>query len=438
MPRRAHIITYGCQMNVHDSDVMMRTLEGLGWGRAAGPEDADLVLVNSCCVRQSAEERALGTLSDLGRHKSARPEMLIGVMGCLPEQPDAVTRLFRRVPHLDLVMGTGQIGQVGAILAEAEVSAGPVVHVSEDWLVPPEPPSTAEAPLRAYVNISFGCDNWCTFCIVPYVRGPQRSRPPEAIVAEVRRLVRGGTREVCLLGQNVNNYGQDLPEMPTFADLLGALDGLAGLWRLRYTSPHPKDFTPDVLERHRTGRTLCPQLHMPAQSGSDAVLERMERGYRRDQYLDLVQRARRTIPDCAITTDLIVGFPGETEEEFRQTLSLAEEVRFDKAHTFMYSPRPGTAAATMAGQVPLAERRERLARLNAVTDRTAAEANAAEVGRTRRVLVEGPSRKDPRRLTGRTPQNRIVVLDGAADLVGQEVEVRIERANSFTLFGRPV
>lgn len=434
----AHIITYGCQMNAHDSDVMMRTLAGLGYQSAARAEDADLILVNTCCVRDSAEQHAFGKLGELRRLKEARPGTMLGVMGCLPQEPEAVGRLLRLAPHLDLILGTNQLGEVGAILAEAESARTTVVHVSEDWFTPEVPPSPASAPLKAYVNISFGCDNWCTFCIVPHTRGPERSRPLEAIVEEVRRLVARGTREVTLLGQNVNSYGRNLPRPVGFEDLLAALDEIEDLWRIRYTSPHPADFTPALVRQIARSRAVCPQFHMPAQSGSDSVLARMERGYTRERYLAIVDAIRTEVPGAAISTDLIVGFPGETEAEFEDTLRLCERVGFDRAHTFMYSPRQGTRAAMMPDQVPLFVKRQRLHRLNQATDGSSLAANRAEVGAVREVLVEGPSKKDPSRLSGRTPQNRIVVFEGAAALVGRRLPVRIVGANTWTLFGEPI
>jgi tRNA-2-methylthio-N6-dimethylallyladenosine synthase len=436
--RTAHIITYGCQMNAHDSDVMLRTLEGLGYRSVDRADDADLILVNTCCVRDSAEQHAFGKLGELRRVKERRPGTLIGVMGCLPQEPEAVGRLLRLAPHLDLVLGTNQLGEIGEILAEAEGASAPVVHVSEDWFTPAAPPAPRTPPLKAFVNISFGCDNWCTFCIVPHTRGPERSRPLEEIVTEVRALVAGGTREVTLLGQNVNSYGHDLARPVGFEDLLAALDGIEGLWRIRYTSPHPADFTPALVDFIARSRSVCPQFHMPVQSGSDAVLARMERGYTRRRYLDLVAAIRRALPDAALSTDIIVGFPGESEAEFEETLTLCEEVGFDRAHTFMYSPRQGTKAAAMTDQVPLFVKRQRLRRLNEVTDRLSLEHNRAEVGLVREVLVEGPSKKDPSRLTGRTPQNRIVVFEGPTALVGRLVPVRITAANTWTLFGEPL
>jgi tRNA-2-methylthio-N6-dimethylallyladenosine synthase len=436
--RSAHIITYGCQMNAHDSDVMMRTLEGLGYRSAARAEDADLILVNTCCVRDSAEQHAFGKLGELKRVKEARPGTLLGVMGCLPQEPEAVGRLMRLAPHLDLILGTNQMGDVGEILAEAESATATVVHVTEDWFTPDAPPAPRSAPLKAYVNISFGCDNWCSFCIVPHTRGPERSRPLEAIVAEVRGLVERGTREVTLLGQNVNSYGRNLADPIAFEDLLAALDEVDGLWRIRYTSPHPADFTPALVRQIARSRAVCPQFHMPAQSGSDSVLGRMERGYTRERYLGIVDAIRSEVPAAAISTDLIVGFPGESEAEFEDTLELCERVGFDRAHTFMYSPRQGTRAALMPDQVSLFVKRQRLHRLNQVTDASSLQNNRSEVGEVREVLVEGPSKKDPSRLSGRTPQNRIVVFEGGAALVGRRVPVRIVGANTWTLFGEPL
>lgn len=433
--KRAHIITYGCQMNAHDSDVMMRTLTGLGYAATDSPDGADLVLVNTCCVRDTAEQKVFGKLGELKRVKDRNPGQLLGVMGCLPQEPEAVGRLLRLAPHLDLVLGTNQMSEVGEILVEAESSLEPVVHVSEDWTLPPSPPRTARAPLRGYVNISFGCDNWCTFCIVPHTRGPERSRPLREIVREVESLVARGTREVTLLGQNVNSYGHDLMDPVGFEDLLAALDSIDGLWRIRYTSPHPADFTPKLVEQIARSRAVCEQFHMPLQSGSDTVLARMERGYTRERYRDLLSNIRRQVPEAAISTDIIVGFPGETEGEFEETLELSREIRFDRAHTFMYSPRQGTRAAVMPGQVSAFEKRQRLRRLNAVTDQSSLERNREELGRVREVLVDGPSKKDPSRLSGRTRQNRIVVFEGPAGLTGSLQEVAITSVNTWTLFG---
>lgn len=435
-PRRAHIITYGCQMNAHDSDVMMRTLEGLGYTAQDTPDGADLVLVNTCCVRDSAEQKVFGKLGELKRVKDRNPGQLLGVMGCLPQEPEAVGRLLRLAPHLDLVLGTNQMSEVGEVLVEAETASAPVVHVSEDWTMPPPPPGVAQAPLRTFVNISFGCDNWCSFCIVPHTRGPERSRPMGEIVAEVRSLVAKGTREVTLLGQNVNSYGHDLMDPVGFEDLLTALDAIPALERIRYTSPHPADFTPKLVRQIAASRAVCEQFHMPLQSGSDTVLARMERGYTRARYLGLVQAIRDEVPEAAISTDIIVGFPGETEAEFEETLDLCRTVRFDRAHTFMYSPRQGTKAAGMPDQISAFDKRQRLRRLNEVTDRSSLERNLEEVGRTREVLVDGPSKKDGSRLSGRTRQNRIVVFEGPQSLAGALAEVEITSANTWTLFGQ--
>jgi len=413
-PRTYAIRTFGCQMNEHDSQRAAGLLEAVGYRPADDPLRADLVLLNTCAVRENADERLYGTLGHLRAVKAARLEegrdLTIVVGGCLAQKDG--DRVAERAPWVDVVYGTHNLGRLPELLARADADHLPVVELLETLEVFPSAlPSRRGVRHHAWVAISVGCDNACTFCIVPALRGPERSRPVAEIVAEVRALVAEDVVEVTLLGQNVNSYGRDLGGRPLFADLLRALGDVEGLHRVRFTSPHPHDFTPDVLDAMAAVPNVMPHLHLPLQSGSDRVLRDMRRSYRRGRYLDLVARTRELIPEAALTTDVIVGFPGETEEDFLATLAVVEEVRFDQAFTFRYSPRPGTAAAEMVDRfVPDDVVADRYARLDArVRDHSRA-AHERLVGTDRELLVEGPSRTDPTRWSGRTPGNHLVHL----------------------------
>jgi tRNA-2-methylthio-N6-dimethylallyladenosine synthase len=434
----AHIVTYGCQMNENDSEVMLAYLEEMGYEWCPVAEDADLVMVNSCCVRKSAEDRALGRVGELKRVKDQRPSMFIGLTGCMPQQPGRAEEIARRAPHLNLVMGTHNLARFPELALKAANSAATVVEIA------PEPDQLPAFPrgqvpgarVSAWVTILRGCDKRCTYCIVPYVRGREMSRPLDEIVSEVQTLVGQGVREVSLLGQNVNAYGKDRPQDGvTFGGLLRRLEEVDGLWRIRYTTSHPRDFTQDMIDTIAASKKVSDHFHLPAQSGANAMLKRMARGYLIDRYLDLIHRVRAAIPEATLTTDLIVGFPGESEADFEQTLQLVEEVRFDRSYMFMYSPRRGTPAADFPDQVPLAVKQQRLARLMEVQDRISLEKNQRLVGRTVQVLVEGPSPKRPEVLTGRAFDNRTVLFPGDVALTGTLVPVRLLTAHTWTMLG---
>jgi tRNA-2-methylthio-N6-dimethylallyladenosine synthase len=420
-PRTYAVRTFGCQMNEHDSERAAGILEAVGYRRAEDPLDADLVLLNTCAVRENADERLYGTLGHLKGIKEARADegrdLTIVVGGCLAQKDGAA--VAERAPWVDVVYGTHNLGNLPDLLARADADHLPVVEMLETLEVFPSAlPAQRGIRHHAWVAISVGCDNTCSFCIVPALRGPERSRTVGDILAEVQGLVADDVVEVTLLGQNVNSYGRDLDGRARFADLLRMLGDVDGLRRVRFTSPHPRDFTPDVLEAMAGTANVMPHLHLPLQSGSDRVLRDMRRSYRRDRYLELVDRTRALLPDASLTTDIIVGFPGETEEDFLDTLDVVERVRFDQAFTFQYSPRPGTDAATMVDRFvdpdAVAHRYQRLEVLVRAHSR---EAHARLVGRQVELLVEGPSRTDPARWSGRDPANHLVHLPAPSDRI---------------------
>jgi len=419
-PRTYAVRTFGCQMNEHDSQRAAGLLEAVGYRAAEDPERADLVLLNTCAVRENADERLYGTLGHLKALKDERRaeggSLTIVVGGCLAQKDGAA--LAERAPWVDVVYGTHNLGNLPDLLARADADHLPVVELLETLEVFPSAlPARRGVRHHAWVAISVGCDNSCTFCIVPTLRGPERSRPLDEVEAEVRGLVADDVVEVTLLGQNVNSYGRDLAGRALFAELLVRLGAIEGLERVRFTSPHPHDFTLDVLEAMASTPNAMPHLHLPLQSGSDAVLRAMRRSYRRERYLELVERTRTMLPGAALTTDIIVGFPGETEDDFAATLDVVERVRFDGAFTFQYSPRPGTDAAGMVDRFVdpdvVADRYRRLEERVRAHSR---EAHERLVGSPHELLVEGPSRTDPARWSGRTPGNHLVHLpapDGA-------------------------
>jgi tRNA-2-methylthio-N6-dimethylallyladenosine synthase len=413
-PRTYAIRTFGCQMNEHDSQRAAGLLEAVGYRAANDPETADLVLLNTCAVRENADERLYGTLGHLKAIKEARrgegEDLTIVVGGCLAQKDGAA--LAARAPWVDVVYGTHNLGHLPDLLARADADHLPVVELLETLEVFPSAlPARRGVRHHAWVAISVGCDNSCSFCIVPALRGPERSRPVSEVLAEVRSLVADDVVEVTLLGQNVNSYGRDLEGRALFADLLRALGDVEGLERVRFTSPHPHDFTLDVLEAMAATPNVMPHLHLPLQSGSDAVLRAMRRSYRRARYLELVARTREAIPHAALTTDIIVGFPGETEDDFLATLDMVEQVRFDQAFTFQYSPRPGTDAALMVDRfVEPDVVAHRYRRLEERVRAHSLEAYTRLVGSVQELLVEGSSRTDPTRWSGRTPGNHLVHL----------------------------
>jgi tRNA-2-methylthio-N6-dimethylallyladenosine synthase len=431
---RYHVTTFGCQMNEHDSERMRGMLDSLGYEEAAERTDADLVLFNTCSIREKADSRFVAHLGEAKRLKRERPEVVVGVGGCWAQS--VKDEVFEQFPFVDVAFGPGQIHRLAEFLASDSLVAQGYFEF-EDFSG--HLPAKRDREFQAWVQISQGCNCVCSYCIVPQTRGRERSRDPAELVGEVARLADDGVREVTLLGQNVNSYGRDLPREAriTFAQLLGRIDAVEGIERIRYTSPHPKDIREDVIRAHAELPALCEHIHLPLQSGSSRILKAMRRTYNRERYLDRVAQIREHVPDCALTTDIIVGFPGETEEDFAATLEVVAEVGFDGAFTFIYSPRRGTEAAALADQVPDAVRRERMERLVPLVQRRARERAERFVGRVDEVLVEGPSRTDPSRLRGRNRHNKTVNFDGTA-AAGELVEVEIAEATSTTLGGREV
>jgi tRNA-2-methylthio-N6-dimethylallyladenosine synthase len=428
------VTTFGCQMNAHDSERIKGMLESFGLGEAAEQEDADVVVFNTCTIREKPDQRLAAHLAQAKALKDRDPGRVIAVGGCYAEaQRD---RIFELYPFVDVAFGPGSIPHLGEWLGAGGHAPRGSFGTAEERRFSATLPLHRERSFQAWVQISMGCNSTCAYCIVPAVRGREVSRRPGEILAEIERLARDGVREVTLLGQNVNSYGRDLPAKTRvgFAELLRTVDAVDGIERIRFTSPHPKDFRPDVIAAMAECAAVCEHAHLPLQSGSTRVLKRMRRTYSRERYLGLVGDLRAAIPDLALTTDLIVGFPGETEADFLETISAVDQVGYDGAFTFVFSPRAGTEAATMSDQVPEEVRRERIEHLIDVVQRTAAAQNAKRVGHVEEVLVEGPSRTDPSLLRGRTRRNTTVNFSGPAT-AGELVPVSIHGATSTTLSG---
>jgi tRNA-2-methylthio-N6-dimethylallyladenosine synthase len=457
--KRYFVTTFGCQMNAHDSERIKGMLESAGLGEAVTQEEADVVVFNTCTIREKPDQRLAAHLAQAKALKDRDPERVIAVGGCYAEAQRE--RIFELYPFVDVAFGPGSIphladwlgsggeaprgaGSVAGRAGAARPASGDAFGVPRgrfaEWTqFAGDLPAHRERQFQAWVQVSMGCNSKCAYCIVPAVRGREQSRRPGDIVAEVTSLAADGVREITLLGQNVNSYGRDLlPELRIgFAELLAACDAVEGIERIRFTSPHPKDFRPDVIEAMAECAAVCEHAHLPLQSGSTRVLKLMRRTYSRERYLKLVAEMRAAIPDLALTTDLIVGFPGETEEDFRETIEVVEEVGFDSAFTFVFSPRSGTEAAEMTDQLPEEVKRERIERLIDVVQGSAATRNAERIGRIEEVLVEGPSRTDAAFLRGRTRRNTTVNFTGGA-AAGELAPVAIQGATSTTLRGEQV
>ncbi|HYP56220.1 MAG TPA: tRNA (N6-isopentenyl adenosine(37)-C2)-methylthiotransferase MiaB [Solirubrobacterales bacterium] len=426
-----HVTTFGCQMNVHDSERMQGMLESLGYEEASSRTDADLILFNTCSIRESADNRFVAHLGEAKRLKSEDPERVVGVGGCWAQS--VKEEVFQRFPFVDVAFGPGQIHKLAEFLNSDSLTAQGYFEF-EDFSG--HLPARRQRQFQGWMQISQGCNCKCAYCIVPSTRGREVSRDPAELVSEAQGLAADGVREVTLLGQNVNSYGRDLPKGSRigFSDLLRRIDAVDGIDRIRYTSPHPKDMREDVIRAHAELPSLCQHIHLPLQSGSSAVLKRMRRTYDRRRYMDRVALIREHVPDCAITTDIIVGFPGETEADFEQTMEVVDEVGYDGAFTFVFSPRRETEAATMEEQLPHPVKVERMERLVELVQRRATERAQRFVGRSMEVLVEGASRTDATKQRGRTRHNKTVNFEGMAE-PGETVEVQIESATSTTLGG---
>ncbi len=437
--RRFYIRTFGCQMNEHDSERIAGLLAADGMRHTDDIEQADVVVFNTCCVRENADNKLYGHLGRVKALKERRPDVQIAVAGCLAQKDREL--IVERAGHVDVVFGTHNLAHAPALLERARLE-GPIVEILEEHEAYPSAlPARRDVAHSAWVTIQIGCDNSCTFCIVPIVRGREVSRRLGDVVREIEELAADGVTEITLLGQNVNSYGRDLGAgqyAPRFADLLRAVDAVDGIRRIRYTSPHPKDLRPETIAAMAECDAVCEHLHLPLQAGSDRTLARMHRGYTAKRYLRKLAAARDALPDLAVTTDLIVGFPGETDDDFRRTLEVVDEAAYDAAYTFVFSPRPGTPAAEMTDAlVPTEVARERMRQLVEVVERHALRRHQARVGRVEEALVDGPSKKDPSVLAGRTRQNKLVhfVAPSGAGEPGALVDVRITDAAPHWLRG---
>ncbi|MGO4887700.1 tRNA (N6-isopentenyl adenosine(37)-C2)-methylthiotransferase MiaB [Anaerobacillus sp. MEB173] len=430
------IRTYGCQMNEHDSENMAGILLDMGYEPTAETEDADIILINTCAVRENAENKVFGEIGNLKQLKLEKPELIIGVCGCMSQEEGVVNRILQKHQQVDLIFGTHNIHRLPHLIKEAYFGKEMVVEVwSKEGDIIENMPRARKGRLQGWVNIMYGCDKFCTYCIVPYTRGKERSRRPEDIIEEVRHLARLGYKEVTLLGQNVNAYGKDLEGMNYglghLMDEIRKID----IPRVRFTTSHPKDFDDYLIEVLAKGGNLVEHIHLPVQHGNSEVLKLMARKYTREEYIELARKIRSAIPHATFTTDLIVGFPNETEEQFEDTLSLIREIGYDSAYTYIYSPREGTPAAKMEDNVPMEVKKDRLQRLNAVVNEYSAKSNLAMKDKIVDVLVEGESKKNPEVLAGRTRTNKLVNFRGPKSLIGEIVNVKITDPKTWSLNG---
>ena len=435
-PPLALVQTYGCQQNEADSERLRGYLAQMGFGFTQDPEQARIVVINTCAIRDHAERKVLGNVGALVHTKRSHPDQIICLCGCMAQEPEVAEKIKKSFRHVDLVFGPQALWRFPEFVHTLLTRRGRIFEVAD------EPGSIAEGlpmvrqdPVKAWVSVMYGCNNFCSYCIVPYVRGRERSRQPEDILAEVRELVQNGCRDVTLLGQNVNSYGKDLETPLDFADLLEEINKIPGDFLIRFMTSHPKDATQKLFETMARCEKIAPVLHLPFQAGNDRILKAMNRHYDRAQYLDEIRRLRALLPDIVLTSDVIVGFPGETTPEFEETLTLLEEVRFDALFTFLYSPRPGTPAAKLDDPMPREEKLQNFNRLVDLQNQISAQKHAAYLGSVQRCLVDGLCEDGEWTLTARTPGNRLVRLKGPEDLIGQFVPVKITGANTWSLFG---
>ncbi len=432
---RAFLLTFGCQQNVADSEKLAGMAREMGYEITDAAESAELILVNTCAIREHAEIKALSIVGQYKHLKEKNPALIIGVCGCMVVQEHRREQLKKSYPYVSFVLGTSVLHRLPQMLAECLTRGKRVFGSAEETVIAEEVPILRDSSYRAFVSVMYGCNNFCSYCIVPYVRGRERSREPAAVIAEVKGLIEAGYRDITLLGQNVNSYGKERDDGYDFADLLREIDGIEGDYVLRFMTSHPKDATRKLLDVMASGKHIAHHFHLPLQSGSDRVLDRMNRRYHRDGYLSVLDDMREKMPDIAVTSDIIVGFPGETEEDFADTLSMLERARFDMIFSFIYSPRKGTPAAAMEEQIPKTVQNERFDRLLALQNGISLEKNLPLVGRRIRVLCDGISKNDPAMLSGRNEQNKVVFFKGDPALEGKFVEVTVERAEAFALFG---
>ena len=434
-----YIETWGCQMNEEDSEKISGMLKTQGYTQTEVREDASIIIFNTCCVRENAENKVFGNLGIVKHQKEKNPDLIVAICGCMMQQKGMADEVLSKFPFVDIIFGTHNAYKFPEYLNRVKTEGVQIKEIfDKESEIVEGVPIDRKSDVKAFVTIMYGCNNFCTYCVVPYVRGRERSRKPEDIIKEIKDLVAQGYKEVTLLGQNVNSYGKGLEEEITFADLLRRINEIDGLERVRFMTSHPKDLNMDVISAIRDCDKLCEQIHLPVQSGSDRVLKVMNRHYTRDYYLDLARKIRKEIPDVTFSTDLIVGFPGETEEDFQDTLDLVNEVKYDAAFTFIYSRRNNTPADKMENQIPDDVKHERFNRLVAAVNEGIIAGNKAMEGKVVEVLVEGHSKNDESKLTGRTRNAKLVNFPGCKELIGKLVNVKIVKANSFSLVGEIV
>ncbi len=430
------VTTFGCQMNARDSEKLAGILERIGYTEEPEEEKADFVIYNTCTVRENANQRVYGRLGQLGRIKKKNPHMMIALCGCMMQEPEVVEKLKKSYRFVDIIFGTHNIYKFAELLATRMESGHTVIDIWKDTdKIVEDLPSERKYPFKSGVNIMFGCNNFCSYCIVPYVRGRERSRDPRAIIREIERLVSDGVVEVMLLGQNVNSYGKTLEEPMTFAELLREIEKIDGLERIRFMTSHPKDLSDELIEVMASSRKICRHLHLPVQSGSTRILEKMNRRYTKEKYLELVERIKRAMPDISLTTDIIVGFPDETEEDFQDTLDVVRKVQYDSAFTFIYSKRTGTPAAVMEEQVPSEIVKDRFDRLLNEVQEISARMCARHQGTVQTALVESMNDHDDTLVTGRLGSNLLVHFPGDASMIGKFCKVRLGECRGFYFIG---
>lgn len=434
-----YIETWGCQMNEEDSEKLSGMLKRVGYTKTENKEDAGIILFNTCCVRENAENKVFGNLGSLKHLKKENPDLIIGICGCMMQQEGMADKILKKFPYVNIVFGTHNAYKFPEYLNRVKTEGVQIKEIfNKETDIVEGLPIDRESNVKAFVTIMYGCNNFCTYCIVPYVRGRERSRKPEDILNEVRELVAQGYKEITLLGQNVNSYGKGLEEDVDFAKLLRMINEIEGLERVRFMTSHPKDLTHDVIMAIKECDKLCEQIHLPVQSGSNSILKKMNRHYTKEYYLDLIKKIKEEIPGVTLTTDIIVGFPGETEEDFQETLELVKEVGYSSAFTFIYSRRNNTPADMMLNQVSEEDKHHRFNRLIAAVNERVIAQNKAEEGNILEVLVEGNSKNDAEKLTGRTRTGRLVNFTGENVNVGELVNVKITRAQNFSLIGEVI
>ncbi|WP_196008091.1 tRNA (N6-isopentenyl adenosine(37)-C2)-methylthiotransferase MiaB [Clostridium tyrobutyricum] len=433
------IETWGCQMNEEDSEKLSGMLKSIGYTKTTQKDTADIIIFNTCCVRENAELKVYGNLGMLRKLKKNNPELIIAVCGCMMQQKNMAKDIIKRFPFVDIIFGTHNAYKFPEYLNRVRYGEKSIIEIQnkEDGIVEGIP-IDRESNIKGFVTIMYGCNNFCTYCIVPYVRGRERSRLPENIENEIKSMVEKGYKEITLLGQNVNSYGKNLNPKVNFAQLLRRINNIDGIERIRFMTPHPKDFTDDVIEAIKQCDKICEHIHLPVQSGSTRILKKMNRNYSKEQYLKVVDKIKRSIPNVAITTDIIVGFPGETELDFEETLDLAKKVQYDSAFTFIYSKRKGTPADEMGEQISDDIKHERFNRLVDVINNSSAKNNKLYLGKSEEVLVEGLSKNDNTKLMGRTRTGKLVNFLGNSDNIGKLTNVHINSTNSFSLSGEEV